>query len=143
MAFLKKQGKTKFMYFPVLVSTEMDAGSLMYVDTSVGTVTVSTTTSAGAVTVGVLRDTIASTDSDYATARTVAVEVPVEKYVIWEGDVTASLATTDIGKFLDLTNAYTVNPSDSAYDIVQCTKYISTTKGEFILNIGGESLGVQ
>ncbi len=141
MSFTRKQGKTKFMYFPVTVSTEIDAGSLVVLDS--GQLIAATSTTAGTATVGVLRHTIASTDADYATERNVEVQVPVEKNVVWEGLVTASLATTSVGTYLDLTNAYTVNPSASTYDIAYCTKYISTTKGEFVLNIGPESLGVQ
>lgn len=142
MAFRRFRGKTKTMQFPVTVSTEFTAGSIVYMNTSAGTITYAGPTTAGNVMLGVITKTIASTDDDYAVARTVAVEVPVEKYVEWEADVTASLATTDLGKYLDLTNAYTVNPSASTYDIAFCTQYISTTKGLFILNIGPESLGV-
>lgn len=79
---------------------------------------------------------IAATDSDYATERLVAVRVPVEAYTVWEADVTASLVAADIGLFQDLTNGGTVNRAASTYDIVQCIKVLSTTKGLFHLNIG-------
>jgi len=142
MSVILKSGKTKNIAFPVTVSTEFTKDTLVYVDTTVGTIKPATSSVAGNVIAGVIRQTIASTDDNYADAREVLIEVPVEKNVIYEIDVTASLATTDVFKYLDLTDAGTVNPAASTYDIAFCTKYLSTTKGEFVLNIGAESLGV-
>lgn len=142
MSVILKSGKTKNIAFPVTVSTEFTKDTLVYVDTTVGTIKPATSSAAGNVIAGVIRQTIASTDDNYADAREVLIEVPVEKNVIYEMDVTASLATTDVFKYLDLTDAGTVNPAASTLDIAFCTKYLSTTKGEFVLNIGAESLGV-
>ena len=129
------------MWYPVTVSTAFSNGALVYMDTSVGTIKPATSTTAGSVTLGVIRHKIASTDSDYATARLVEVEVPVEKNVVWTADVTSGLATTDVGKYLDLTNSVTMNYTGSTYKICFVTKYLSTTKAEVILNIGPESIG--
>ena len=141
--FIRKQGKTKFMYFPVTVSTAFAAGSV--VAFASGQLIPATNTTAGSSCIGVIRHAIASTDDDYATARLVEVEVPVEKNVVWEASVNdGTLATTSVGLYFDLTtddDGSGVDQSASLLDVVFCTKFLSTALGHFVLNIGPESLG--
>jgi len=138
--FIKKQGKTKFLYLPVTVSTALSNGAL--VAWSSGKLIAATSSSNPSTIAGVLRHAIAATDDDYATERLVEVEVPIENYVVWEADVTSGLVAADRGLYQDLTSSLVVNRAASTYDIVQCVKVISTTKGHFILNIGPNSMGV-
>lgn len=145
MAIKLHKGKTKFMWLPVTTSTAISKDAL--VGFSSGRLIPANNTLAGNVIMGTLRHAIASTDSDYATARDVEVQVPVEKNVVWECDVTtaAALTTTDQGTYMDLTTADTglaIATGSSSLDIAFCVGYISATKGLFILNIGPESLGV-
>lgn len=135
MAFIRKQGKTKFMYFNWTASSgAIAAGALVML--SSGVIVKATSTAAAEIIVGVLRHAIATTDDNYATNHTVEVEVPAELNVIWTADTTATVAVTDVGIFCDLTDESTVNPDASTYDIAMLTKCLSTTKGEYILNIG-------
>ena len=137
MAFIRKRGKTKFMYFNWDASSgAIAAGSLMMIGGDTGYTKIATSTTPAEEIMGVLRHAIATTDANYAVDHPVEIEVPVELNVVWEADVTASLATTNVGKVCDLTDAATVNAAASTYDIALCTGYISTTKGEFILNVG-------
>lgn len=136
--FIKKQGKTKLMWLPVTVSTAITKGAL--VAFSSGTLIAATSSTACYNIVGVIRHTIAATDADYATARLVEVEVPVEMNTVWEADVTTGLVAADIGLFQDLTSSTHVNRAASTYDVVQCVKVITTTKGLFLLNIGATSM---
>ena len=138
--FRLHQGKTKFMWLPVTVSTAISKGAL--VAFSSGHLIAATSTTAPTSIIGVLRHAIASTDADFATARLVEVEVPVEANTVWEAAVTSGLVAADIGLFQDLTNSLTVNRAASSYDVVQCVKVISTTKGLFILNIGVQGMGI-
>ena len=145
MAFRKVQGKTKFMHLPVTISTEFTAGDLVAWNTSAGTLIEATATTAGPIIVGVIRHTIATTDADYAVARTVEVEVPVEKNVIWECDSIGTgtiSATADLGIYHDIDGGGELDVTNSTYDIFQATKYISASKIQGILNIGPESLNV-
>lgn len=132
--FRLKRGKTKFIWLPVTVSTAFDKGAL--VAFSSGYLIPATSSTAAKDIVGVIRHAIAATDSDYATAREVEVEVPVEMNTEWEADVTSGLVAADVGLFQDLTDSVTVNRGASTYDVVQCIKVISATKGIFLLNIG-------
>jgi len=125
------------MWLPVTASTAIGAGAL--VAWSSGKLIAATSTTASSDIAGVLLKAITSSDSDYASERLVAVEVPAEKYVVWEADVTSGLVAADRGLYQDLTDSVTVNRGASTYDIVQCVKVISTTKGWFILNIGPDA----
>mgnify|MGYP001590340099 CR=1 FL=1 len=136
--FTRKSGKTKTVPMPVTISTALSKGAL--VAWSSGRLIAATTTTAGSAIAGVLVKAIASTDSDYATTRDVLVEVPVEKDVLWEADVTATLVVADVGLYCDLTSSLVINRGASTYDIVQCRKLISTTKGLFVLNIGTDAI---
>lgn len=138
MAFIRKRGKTRLAWLPVTTSTAITGGYL--VAFSSGYLIAATSTTASSATAGVLVKTIAATDADYAVARLVAVEVPVEKDVEWEAPVTSGLAATSVGAFYDLTNGGTVATTVSTYDIVRCTKYISATKGWFTLNISTDAI---
>lgn len=139
MAFIRKAGKTKIMYLPVAASAGAVAnGSL--VAYSSGVIVPAVNNVACNTIAGVIRKAITTADSDYAVARLVPVEVPVEMNVEWEAPVAVgTLVATSVGLYFDLTTADDgsgVDQSASTYDVVQCTKYISATKGWFVLNIG-------
>lgn len=142
--FTRVQGKTKFMWYPMKVSTACAAGDLMCMDGTNNQLIEATATTAGSIIKGVLRHTIAATDDDYATARSVEVEVPVEKYVIWKCNEvgTGTAAAADVDTLADIDNGGAIDVDTSSYDIFQITKVVSQTDVRGILNIGMESLGV-
>ena len=138
--FIRKQGKTKFMYFGSTASQAISEGAVVAL--SSGRIIPAANDTDPSVCVGVIRHAITSSDPEYATAGTpVEVEVPIEKMVVWEADVmsTAALVNTDQGTYMDLTTADTgleVDTSVSTLDTVFCVGFISATKGLFVLNIG-------
>ena len=139
MAFVRRTGKTKVMWYPVAASSgAMAAGSLVAL--SGGNIVLATNTVDSFYIVGVLEKAIATTDVDYAVARLVPVEVPVEANVEWVADVTTgTLVASSVGLYFDLSTddlGEGVDQSASNLDIAFCTKYLSATKGVFILNIG-------
>jgi hypothetical protein len=135
--FVKVSGKTKLAYYPVTVSTIMAEGDI--VSLSSGYLIKATSSTAALSHVGVVRKTITAADADYAVARLVPVEVPLEKNVIWEAPVTSGLVAADVGLLVDLTDAGTINRAASTYDVAQVTKVITSTKGHFKLNLGGST----
>lgn len=142
MAFIRKQGKVKIMYFPMAASAgAMVAGTLMKLAS--GVLAVADNAVAGYNIVGVLKKSITTADADYAVARLVAVEVPVEKNVVYEAPVNVgTLATTSVGLYFDLSTddlGLSVDQSASSLDICLCTKFKTTALGEFILNIGPDA----
>jgi len=134
MAFTKYKGKTVTRWIGVTPSTTFTKGDI--VQMSSGLLIKATTTSAAKDAVGVIKKTIASTDSDYATSRLVPVEVPVEKMVQWRSTGVALVASEN-GLWMDLASAGTVDRAGSTYDAVQQFSVISSTEGVFILNLGG------
>jgi len=138
--FTRVQGKTKFMYFGSTASQAISKGAVVALAS--GRLIPAANDTDPSTIVGVIPEAITSADAAYATAGTpVAVEVPVEKMVVWEADVdaTAALTTTDQGTYMDLytddTGLY-VDTAVSTLDTVFCVGYISATKGRFVLNIG-------
>ena len=103
--FIRKQGKTKTIYLPVAASAgAMAEGSLVAL--SSGTLVLATNTVESYYIIGVLRKAVTTADSDYATARDLPVEVPVEKNVVWEADVkVGTLVASSVGLYFDLTTA--------------------------------------
>jgi hypothetical protein len=134
------KGKTKFIWLPVKVSTTFSEGGMVAWDS--GYLIEATSSTAPSTHVGPIRHAITASDSDYATARLVEVEVPVENYVIWEIDVTSGLVAADRGLYVDFTDNLTIDRSSSTYDVAQCVKVLSSTKGHFILNSGIAGCGV-
>lgn len=122
--FRRHQGKTKVMYFPKAASTAFTEGDLVYFNGS-GEIIPADATSGQHV--GVIRKDVVSTDSDYASETLVPVEVPVERWVVWEVD-TASATTEDVGLEIDLTDAATANRGASSKDALLVTGYKSATK---------------
>lgn len=135
MTLIKVKGKTVIREYPVTTSTAFLEKSLVAL--SSGKLIPATSSTTAAANVGVLHKAITSSDADYADARKVKVEVPIEKKVIWDITVTSGLVANDIGLFQDLTNSVSVDRGSSSIDAVQCVRVLSTTKGHFILNDGG------
>jgi hypothetical protein len=134
MSFRKVQGKTKEIYLPVTPSTALAARSL--VTFTSGKLVAATAVTTAPNIAGVLVGAIAATDADYATNRLVAVEVPVEKHVVYEFPTTG-LVATDIGVDVDLTDASTVDRSASSIGVVRPTKVLSGTLGQGYVKING------
>lgn len=128
MAFKLNKGKTKFVYLPVTTSTVLAVDSLVTFSSGLLIQAVGNSTAAADI-IGVVRHAIASTDSDYATARSIEVEVPVERFTEWLADYTTTLVAGDIGIEIDLTDSKTANRGGTTQKIVRTTKVLSATKG--------------
>lgn len=134
MSFRKVSGKTKNVYLPVTPSTVLAARSLVTFATGKLVAAVAGTTAPNLA--GVLIGAIAATDANYATNRLVAVEVPVEKGVIYEYPAVA-LVAADIGVDIDLLNSTTVDRSATAIGVVRTLRVLSSTLGQGLVKING------
>lgn len=126
MAFRRIRGKVKFIHLPVTTSQVFAKDSL--VEMTSGLVGVADNGEDAVNVLGIIKHAIAATDADYATARTVEVEVPVERFVEYEADVDGNLATTDIGLEFDVEDASTIDHDATTDKVFLVTKYISATK---------------
>lgn len=133
MAFRRVAGKTKFMWFPVTVSTALSNGSL--VELTSGQIAACDADETTAI-AGVLRHAIAATDADYATAREVEVEVPVEKHVVWEADATAAtFVASDVGTEYGNSDALLIDRTETSAKCFLLTKVITASKIQGFLKI--------
>lgn len=128
------KGKTKDVYLPVTPSTALPARSL--VANSGGKLVAATAATAADDILGVLVGAITSSDADYADDRLVAVEVPVEKNVVYEFDTTG-LVAGDLLKDVDLADNVSVDRANSDIGVVRPIARISATKGRGYIKING------
>jgi len=130
--FKRISGKQKPEWYPVKVSTAFVNGGLTYWN-SLGFVIPADATSGDHA--GVILKTIASGDSDYATARKVMIDVPTSDDV-YEVDVeTGTLTTAMIGNQYDLTAAGTgVDVTAQAKKVVTIVGFVSATKALVKIN---------
>lgn len=134
MSFRKVKGLTKVVYLPVTPSTVFAPRTL--VTFTSGKLVPATAVTTAPNIAGVIVGGIAATDADYAVDRLVAVEVPVEKHVVYEFPTTG-LVATDIGVDVDLLDAGAVDRSATAVGIVRTTKVLSATLGQGYVKING------
>jgi len=135
MAVRVYKGKTKKVPFPMTPSTALAKDS--FVTLTSGKVVAATSSTAAVDILGTIGRAILSTDADYATERFVNIEVPVEKNVVYEIDVTSGLVAADVGLEVDLTDASTVNRGANSIKAVKCVAVKTSTKGYFLAKING------
>ena len=125
------KGKTKILSLPRKASTVFAKDSLVYLAS--GVILPADATSGDHV--GICLEAVAATDSDYADSGVlIKVEVPVDKMCEFEADVDGTLAAASVGVAMDLTDAENVNQGATSKAVVTCTKFISSSKGHFVLN---------
>lgn len=133
MAFKLYKGLTKTEQFPVTTSTALAQDTL--VEFTSGLIAAADDNDTAIA--GVLVKTIASTDSDYATARKVGVQVPLERHCVWEADGTGTFAATDIGGEFGISDSGTVDKSDTTNKVFLVTEFVSASKVRGYLKING------
>lgn len=126
------KGKTRLEWLPVTTSTVIPAAIVEMTSGLVGEADDNDTALAG-----VLVKATAATDSDYATARKVAVRIPVERHVIWEITGTGTFAATDIGAEFGISDSGTTDKSDTTNKVFLVTEFVSATLVRGYLKING------
>ena len=136
MAFRVYKGKTKIEYLPVTTSLALVKDTL--VEGTSGLLAAADDNEEGADIRGVLVKTIATTDSDYATARRVGVRVPVERHVVWEADATGfTVGSTNELVEYGISDSGKVDQTNTTNDAFLVTEVLSATKVRGYLKING------
>lgn len=136
MSFRVYKGKTKIEYLPVTTSLALVKDTL--VEGTSGLLAAADDNEEGAAILGVLVKTIATTDSDYATARRVGVRVPVERHVVWEADATGfTVGSTNELVEYGISDSGTVDQTNTTNDAFLVTEVLSATKVRGYLKING------
>lgn len=133
MAVIRRTGSSRrSLWYPKTESTALALNSLAVLTT--GKVVNAASTDLDIV--GVIMKKIAATDSDFASATPIPVEL-IDPEATYEIDVTTgTLLTTSVGgKFdLDSTTGLGVNVNGTSHKQVTCVGFISATKGLFVIN---------
>ena len=135
--FVRVKGKTETIEVLFSASVAAEEGALVYPNpAAAGQYTIADATAGG--NFGVIKQTIAATDSDYASTKLVKIEVPRENNVEWLGTAAGALAQTHEWTYVDLTDSITINEAASAKKVIFVKKFVSATRGKFILawNLG-------
>lgn len=127
------RGKVKNVWLPVTTSTAFTKGAAVEMTSGLVALADDNDTSIA----GVINKTIASTDSDYATARRVPVTVPVERHVIWECNaLTGTFSASDVGGEYGISDQNTLDQADTTNKVFLVTEFVSTSlvRGYFKIN---------
>ena len=137
MAVFKRSGKTKPDHVPNAITQVYVINSLAVADGS-GAYVPATSTS---VTIkGIFKEAIGTTDARYTTAGLIEIE-EIDSEDVFEMLVTGTFTAANIGTYLDLSDAVTVNADASAVDAVECVGYIDATHGLFKINANASTKG--
>lgn len=137
MSFYPINGEWDVKYFRKKASTAFTANNLVAFETN-GTAgdPIEPADSSDTQILGIGIKTVASTDSDYASNTRIPVLIPRSKTSEMECDTVAgTMVVTDEGLEVDLTDAASANRAASSIDVLTATRFISTTKGRFIINL--------
>jgi hypothetical protein len=136
MSFYPIKGKWDVMYFRKVASTAFKPNNLVAFETNGGAGDpIEPADASDTAILGIGMKAVASTDSDYASNTRIPVLVPAGKTSEMEcDDVDGTLVVADEGLQVDLSNAESVNRAASSTDVLVCTKFISATKGHFVIN---------
>jgi hypothetical protein len=136
--FVRVSGKTAMEYVTLTASVAVEDGSILYPDpVTAGQYTKGDSTAGDRFVV--IRQTIASTDADYASTKKVLVESPIENDVVWEFTVgSGTFTSADVAKYADLSSEKAVAVDTSTKKQLFITGYISATRGlcTFAGNVG-------
>lgn len=131
MSLVPARGKWLLKSYKCDASVTFTAGDLVRLDSGeLKTATDQTTKH-----IGIIMEAVTSGDDDFAAGKKVNVAIPAGgQESTFYATVTGTLATTDVGSQFDMSTAGLVNKAGTSYKVVTCVGFISTAKGEFILN---------
>ena len=135
MSFRVYKGRVKQEWFPVTTSTALAKGTL--VEFTSGLIAGADADETAGGVRGVLVKAIAATDADYATARKVAVLVPLDKHVVWEATGTGTFVATDIGVEYGISDSATVDKAETSTVHFLVTEFVSATLVRGYLKVNG------
>ena len=137
MPVLRRSGLPKLKQVPNTTSEVYAQGTCVTTDGSGAF----TATGAASITIkGITQEAISATDDRYTTQGTIMID-EINPDDVFEMLVTGTFTAANVGDFLDLSSATTVNADASDVDVVECVGYINATHGLFKINANAASKG--
>jgi hypothetical protein len=136
MAFYPISGDWDIKYFRKKASTAFTANNLVAFETNGAAGDPCEPADASdTLIIGIGMRTITSASSDYADNSRIPVAVPRSKTSEMECDtVSGTMVVADEGLEVDLSDAASANRAASSTDVLLATRFISATKGQFVIN---------
>lgn len=128
--FERAEGAPNIKPFKKKASTAFSWGDPVYVDSD-GYLDLAVAATAASAIVGVILETVASTDSDYASTRMVAVDVPRkgDNGDLFRAQVgTGTAAQTNVGETHDLTSGSKVDLNATSTNVIKVQRFLTTTE---------------
>jgi hypothetical protein len=126
--FIRRYGEPNIFPFQKKVSTVFAQGDLCSIDAN-GFLVPAVQADTKLVIKGIIQRDVLATDTDYAAATMVAVDVPRAGEAAFEADVlTGTAAQTDVGELIEIDTAKGVDVVATTNPICKVEKIISTTK---------------
>jgi len=137
MSFYPANGAWDVKYFRKVASTAFTPNNLVAYETNGGGGDpIEPADASDTLILGIGMKAVASTDSDYASNTRIPVLIPRDNGSEMEcDDVDGTMVVADEGLLVDLTNAESVNRAATSTDVLMATRFISATKGRFIINL--------
>lgn len=131
--FTRLKGQTKTIQGIFTASVAIAQGGMVYPDPGNPGQWTKADSTAGE-SFGVIMQTIASTDSDYASTKVVNIEVPAEPGVEWKFLVgSGTFTAADVNKYADLLDEVSVAVDVTTKKQLFITGYVSATEGRCMI----------
>lgn len=129
--FSRHSGRPRLLGLTNAVSTAYSKGDLVYANGSGAYIPADATSGDH---YGITAEELTSSDDRYTTAGKISVDLLSPGDLVVCDDVDGTLTAAKEGTTMDLSNAESVNAAGTSKLVVTCVKYISATKGIFMIN---------
>ena len=110
MSLVPYRGKFAIRYIPKTASTAFVEGDMVTVlSTAAGVGYLALATSSSPSVIGIIKKTIATTDSDYASTTKVPVQVAANETAEWKALTTSNGGQSEVGQFIDVSDHDTLD----------------------------------
>jgi len=129
MSLVPYRGKFAIRYIPKTASTAFTEGDMVTVlNSASGVGTLALATSSSPSVLGIIKKTIASTDSDFASTTKVPVQVAANLTAEWKALTSANGGQTEVGQFVDVVDEDTLDGAAAyTYGVAFVTEYVDST----------------
>lgn len=129
--FLRKSGRPNLVPLTNVITTDYNKGDLINANGSGGFIPADATSGDH---YGIAAEELPSTDDRYTTAGEIMVDILSPGDLVECDDVDGTLTAALQGTTMDLSNAESVNQGGTAKNVVTLIKFISASRGIFMIN---------
>lgn len=133
MPFRPVEGKVKSIFLPKTASQAMTKGACVEITSAKIDLCDDNDTQI----LGVIDQTIASTDSDYSSTKRVKVVVPCERLVLWEATGQSGFSASDVGGEFGIQSSLLLDQTDTTNKVFMVKEFVDAATVRGFLKING------